>query len=273
MTWLLEAYADPRTYGTLAYLLLGLPLGVFGFVVVVMGLAFGLGLIVTLIGIPVLVLTLLFVRSYAELERRVAWSLLNARPPRRPMRRAEPPGVFWQRLRALIAAPQTWREVAYVLAGLPLGVIGFALAVTLIALMFAGIAQPIVIATGVETQIGTWTIDTFEESLVYLPVSLLFLLVGPRILLGLGSVAGRIVTWFLGQISADELKKAITQSLGRDGELDPFQILDQLQLRFGPGTHLSPTRVQATLLALQSSGHVRTRESAYGLVYQLSQPT
>lgn len=272
MRWLLEAYADPRTYGTLAYLLFGLPLGIFGFVVVVTGLVVGLGLIVTLIGIPVLVLTMLFVRSYAGLERRVASSLLNAPLQRRPRRQAEPQGVFWQRLGTLIAAPQTWRELAYVLAGLPFGVIGFTLAVSLIVLMFAGIAQPVAIAVGVETQIGTWTIDTFEESLVYLPVSLLFLLVGPRILRGIGSVAGRVVTWFLGHIAADELKRAVTQSLVRDGELDAFQILDQLQLRFGPGSHLSPTRVQATLLALESTGRVRIRESAGGLVYRLSQP-
>lgn len=271
MKWLLEAYTNSRTYGTLAYLLLSLPLGVFGYVVVVSGLALGLGLLVTLVGIPILVLTLLFVREYASMQRGIAWSMLQAPLPRRAAQRAESEGIYWQRLGELITSPKTWRELVYVLVSLPLGVIGFSLAVTLIALMFAGLAQPIVVAAGVDARIGTWVIDTFEESLVYLPVSLLFLLVGPRILLGIGSVAGRIVTWFLGHIGVDELKRAITQSLARDGELDAFAILDQLQLRFGPGSHPSPTQIQATLLALESTGHVRSAPSVSGLRYRLTE--
>ncbi len=271
MTWLLAAYADRRTYGALGYLLLGLPLGIFGFVVVVTGLALGLGLVVTLIGIPILVLTLLFVRGLAGLHRQLAWSMLQAPLPRRPTSRIRSHGVFWERLRQLVTARQTWREVAYVLASLPLGVIGFSLVVTLIALMFGGIGQPIVNATGVETHIGTWTIDTFGESMVYLPMSLVFLLVGPRILLGLGTVAGRIAVRFLGRIEADELKRAIAQSLARDGEQNAFAIRDQLQLNFGGGSHLSPTRVQAALIALESNGQVSARTGASGVLYRLTE--
>lgn len=270
MTWLLEAYGDRRTYGTLGYLLLGLPLGIVSFVLVVTGLALGLGLLVTLIGIPILIVTLILVRAFANLARGLAWSMLQAPLPRGPTPRVQAHGVFWQRLRELIGASQTWRELSYVLASLPLGVIGFSLAVSLIALMFGGIAQPIVTASGVNTEIGTWTIDTFPESLVYLPISLLFLLVGPRILLGLGTVAGRITTWWLGYIETDEMKRAVTQSLARDGELDGLAILDQLELRFGAGSHISPTRVQAALLVLESLGQVAARSTDSGVLYRLS---
>lgn len=273
MNWLFEAYADRRTYGTLGYLLLGLPLGIFGFVVVITGLALGLGLLVTLIGIPILVGTLLFVRVFADLQRRLASSMLETPLPRRSRRRDESRGVFWQRLRRLVIAPQTWRELVYVLAGLPLGVVGFSLAIALIALMFGGIAQPVVTATGVQTEIGSWTIDTFAESLVYLPISLLFLLVGPRVLLGLGTAAGRITGWFLGRIRSDEVKRAVAQTLAHDGELDAFAIFDQLQLRFGHGSHLSPTRIQAALLALESTGRVRSRVGPSGVLYRLTEQT
>lgn len=269
MTWLLHAYVDRRTYGSLGFLLLSLPLGIFGFVVVVTGLALGLGLIITLIGIPILCLTLLFVRGFAGLERRLASSMLQASLPRRPVRRAESRGVFWQRLRDLVGARQTWKELAYVLASLPLGVIGFALAVSLIVLMFAGIAQPITFMAGVEAQIGTWTIDTFWKSLIYLPISLLFLLVGPRILLGLGKATGRVVTWFLGYIETDELKNGVIQTLARDGELDAFSIYDQLHLRFGRGSQLSPTRVQAVLLTLESSGQIVAKRRGSSVLYRL----
>jgi hypothetical protein len=273
VTWLLEAYSDRRTYGALGYLLVGLPLGVFGFVVVVTGLSTGLGLLVTLLGIPILVLTLLFVRAFAGLYRQVAWSMLQAPLPRQPSHRVGAQGTFWQRLRDLITSRQTWRELAFALASLPLGVIGFSLAVILIALMLSGFAQPILTAAGVETQIGTWTIDTLPESLVYLPVSLLFLAVGPRILLGLGAVAGRVAAWFLGHIGSDDLKRAVVQSLATDGELDGFAILDHLQLRFGANARLSPTRLQATLLALESSGQVSVRPGATGGLYRLNDQT
>lgn len=273
MTWLLEAYTDRRTYGALGYLLVGLPLGIFGFVVVVTGLSLGFGLLVTLIGIPILVLTLLFVRGLAGLHRQIAWSMLQAPIPRRPDRRVRAQGMFWQRLRELITSPQTWRELAFALASLPLGVIGFSFAVTLIALMFSGFAQPIITAAGVETQIGTWTIDTLQESLVYLPLSLLFLLVGPRILFGLGAVAGRVTVWFLGRIGLNDLKVGVVQALAKDGELDGFAILDQLQLRFGADAHVSPTRVQAALLALESNGQVGVRTGATGRLYRLGEQT
>lgn len=271
MTWLLEAYTDRRTYGALGYLLLGLPLGIFGFIVIMTGLSLGLGLLLTLLGIPILVLTLLFARGLAGLHRQIAWSMLEAPLPRRPAQLIEAPGVFWQRLRDLITSPKTWREVAFTLATLPMGIVGFTLVVTLVALMFGGIAQPIATATGVQTQIGTWTIDTIPESLVYLPLSLLFLLVGPRILLGLGTVAGRITAWFLGHIGLEDLKRAVTQSLAQDGELGGVAILDQLQLRFGRGARLSPTRVQAALIALESTGKVTARTGPTGVVYRLSE--
>lgn len=269
MRWLLEAYADRRTYGALGYLLLGLPLGVLGFVAVVTGLSFGLGLLVTLIGVPILAVTFLVARAIAGLHRQLAWSMLHAPLPRRPAHHDESHGLSWARLRELAGAPEARREMAYALLSLPLGVVGFSLAVTLVALMFAGIAQPIITAVGVETEIGTWTIDTFTKSLVYVPVSVLFLLVGPRLLLALGTMAGRIAVWFLGRIEQDELKRAVAQSLARDGEMDAYAILDQLQLRFGGGPHLSPTRVQAALLALESSGRVTTSGSPSGPVYRL----
>lgn len=257
MSWLVEAYADRRTYGSLGYLLVSLPLGIFGFTVVIVGFALGLGLVVTLVGIPVLVLTLLFVRSFTTLQGRLAWSMLYAPMPRRsPPRRNDSPGVLWSGLLELIRSRRTWREVVFSLLGLPLGIVGFTLAVTVIALMFGGLVQPIVLAFGVDSQIGSWVIDTPLESLIYLPVSIVFLLVGPRILLGIGSIAGSIVTAFLGRLEPGEIKSAVADSLTRDNSRDAFAILTDLELRFGRGPFLTLTHVQAALLALESGGRV-----------------
>ena len=54
------------------YLVLGLPLGIAAFTIVVTGLSLAAGLLITLAGIPVLVATLLAVRGLAALERKRA---------------------------------------------------------------------------------------------------------------------------------------------------------------------------------------------------------
>jgi hypothetical protein len=126
-----------------------------------------------------------------------------------------------------------------------------------------------VVAAGVESQFGSWSIDTVAESFIYLPISLLFLLVGPRILLGWGEVSARIATAFLGVVERAEIKLAVTETLARAGEADAFTILDELQLRMGSGPFVTPTRVEATLLALESTGAVRAQRSGSTTVYSL----
>ena len=269
MSWLFGAYTDRHTYGSLAYSLLGLPIGIFGFVAVVTGLALGIGFLIVLIGIPILVATLLFVEAMATLERHLAWSLLGASMPRRLPKAAWSRGIFWQRFRDLLAGPRIWRELGFILLRLPLGILGFTVAVTLIGLMFGGFAMPIVVATGVESQIGSWVIDTVPESLLYLPISLLFLLVGPRILLGWSVLLGRIATFFLGVVEPTEIKCAVSETLARAGEADAFAILKEVELRLGRGPFVNATRVEATLLSLESTGRVQANRHGPTTVYSL----
>jgi hypothetical protein len=269
MNWLLSAYSDRRTYGSVVYSLLGLPLGIFGFVVLVTGFATGVGLLITLIGIPILVATLLFVHAIAAVERRLAWSLLEAEMPRVPQVEPRSSGYFWQRLRELTTGRRTWREGGFVLLRLPLGIVGFTIVVTIISLMFGGFVMPVLVALGIENQVGTWTVDTIPESLLYLPVSVVYLLVGPRILLGWGQVSGRIATSFLGVVEPAALKRAVTETLARTGDADAFAILDELELRFGRGPFITPTRVQSTLLALEATGRIKSHRRGTARLYSL----
>lgn len=270
MSWLLDAYRDGRTYTTLAYMLVALPLGIVGFTVVVTGLATGAGLLVTLAGIPVLAATLLFARAFAGLQRQLAWSLLDAPMPRLGPGRDDGSGFFWHKLANLARRPRTWREVWFALLALPLGVVGFSVAVTILWLMVVGIAQPVLIARGVDTEFGLWRIDTVAESLVFVPVSVLFLLVGPRMLLGWGTVVGRAVAGLLGRVEPAELKRGVVDALSRTGDADGFAIFDDLRLRFGRGPFLTPLQVEATLLALESSGTIRARRTGDRISYRLA---
>ena len=104
MSGVLGAYADRRTWEVAAYLLLGLPLGVLGFVLLVTGFSLGLGLLVTLLGIPVLVVTILLARTLASFERRLASTLLEAPLPLGGGRIPdEPDRGLWRRLRAMFS--------------------------------------------------------------------------------------------------------------------------------------------------------------------------
>ena len=161
-------------------------------------------------------------------------------------------------------------EVAFLLLRLPTGILDFTIAVTIVSLMFGGFVQPILVAAGVESNFGTWTIDTFGESLVWLPISILFLLVGPRLLVGWGGVSAWFATAMLAVVEPQELKRAVGEVLARVGRADAFEIMDQLQLRLGRGPFLSATRLEATLLALESNGLVTSRRDGPRTTYALA---
>ena len=150
MRWLLAPYAERRTYLILLYLVLGLPLGVFEFTLMVTGFSLGLGLLITLLGILVPIATLLVAHALATFERRLAWSLLDAPMPALPLR-DEAAGFFWARLRSLITGRRTWSEVAFLLLRLPM-VPDFTIAVTIVSLMVGGfvLADPCGGRSGVE---------------------------------------------------------------------------------------------------------------------------
>jgi hypothetical protein len=136
--------------------------------------------------------------------------------------------------------------------------------------MFGGFVMPILVALGIESQIGSFVIDTVPESFFYLPISIVYLLVGPRILLGWGEVSGRIATFFLAVVEPSEMKRAVTETLARTGEADAFAILEELELRLGRGPFLTPTKVESTLLALESTGQVRTHRDGSARLYSLA---
>nr|WP_235826009.1 sensor domain-containing protein [Candidatus Frankia alpina] len=123
--------ASAATWRGLLFLLLNLPLSIIGFVWVTMVLALGAGLVVTVIGIPVLALGLQVCRVFGTIERVRARSLLGLRvdvPSRRPRRRAGGLGAMF----AALADPVSWRTALYLFIRLPWGIVSFVAAVLLL---------------------------------------------------------------------------------------------------------------------------------------------
>ncbi|MFD8740489.1 sensor histidine kinase [Streptomyces sp. NPDC059618] len=122
---------DPRTWREIAHLLVNLPASIVGFVYVVVMLATGAGLAVTVVGLPLLAAGLRGSRQLGKLERARARRLLGLwidEPSPLPVRRTGFFGWLWSSLND----PVGWRAVLYDLIRLPWGVITFA--VTLVSL-------------------------------------------------------------------------------------------------------------------------------------------
>jgi len=129
---MLTALTEPfrlRTWRETAWALLALWIGVFWFSVLVTLLATGIGLAITIVGLPILALTLLVATWGARLERGLARGLLAARvdePPTEPEESKE----SWRRVLQLLTSERRWRSVVYLLLLFPIGLVEFVVAVT-----------------------------------------------------------------------------------------------------------------------------------------------
>jgi signal transduction histidine kinase len=119
------------------YSLLALPLGVLAFVVVVTGVATGVGTLVVWVGVAVLAATLLAARGLAGLERAQLPAVLD-RPVPRPAY-LTPDGGRVRRLLTPVRDPQSWLDALHAVLRLPLAVLAFSVTVTIWALALGGI--------------------------------------------------------------------------------------------------------------------------------------
>jgi len=155
---------EPRTYGALFYMLLSLATGIFFFTWVITGLSLSLGLLILIIGIPLTVLFFGSVRGLALLEGRLVEVLLGERMPRRP-RYADRSRSWLQRIGDMFTDGRTWLTMLYFMLMLPLGIIYFTVAVTLLTVSLVFIWAPVasMFALGAPSLY-------FESELVVLPL-------------------------------------------------------------------------------------------------------
>jgi signal transduction histidine kinase len=132
-----------RTPRELLYALAALPLGVFWFTVVITLLSTSVGMLVTLVGVPLLAGTLLLSRLGAEGERRWARLVLGADVPAAAPLRGPAEAPWWRRGLALLIDPARWREALYLLLLLPSGIVLFVVAVVLWSVALGFLSAPL----------------------------------------------------------------------------------------------------------------------------------
>lgn len=126
-----------------AYVLLGFPLGVVTFVILVTGLATGVGLLITLLGIPVLVATLFIARGLAELERIRITSVLRLPRTRVRYKRAAPGAGIWRRAFAPLFDIQPWLDALHGIVRMPVSTAGFAIVISWWGVALGGLTYPL----------------------------------------------------------------------------------------------------------------------------------
>jgi hypothetical protein len=148
--------AQPRTYGNIAYIWLGFPLGLFYFIFLVTGSALSIGLSLLWIGLLLMVAMVFSIRSLGLLERFLSRWLLGepfpAMPPRNPSLTA------WQRFRAVLRDPATWRGGLFLLLKFPIGLASWVFSVATFSISLAFLVAPFARYT-VDADFDYWTLE------------------------------------------------------------------------------------------------------------------
>jgi hypothetical protein len=181
-----------RGWTAVTHHLLGLPLGIAYFTWLVTGLSAGLGLAITLVGIPLLTLVLATVRPLLAGERVLSNALLGTEIPHAGL---APRGEGWLgRLKAYWTDSATWRGIAYLLARFPVGTLTFSVAVAVYSAALCLIAAP-VLAPFDAIELGFWQPDTWFEGLALVPAGLVLLVAAGWISEGMAAMSRALARW------------------------------------------------------------------------------
>lgn len=186
-----------QTYKNLLYLALAFPLGLIYFVGVVTGAALGVGLLITLIGLPILVLTVAGTTLAAGFEATLVSRLVGVDAALPAVLRefdagdsvVLPGDGFLDGVGRLLTAPSTWTGAVLVLSKFALGIASFVALVTTGAVGAAALAAPFAYddpsvtvslwgeTTSTAYTVGPWVVDSLIGALAVAVGGLVFVVV------------------------------------------------------------------------------------------------
>jgi signal transduction histidine kinase len=238
-----------------AYLLVGFPVTVVSFVVVCTLFSTGVGMLVTVVGLPILVGALYVARAFAMLERLSLPAVLG-RPVPHPRYRQPRPGTgAWRRLLLPLADGQSWLDLLHAMISWIFATVGFSVVVTWWAGALGGLTYPLwdwalprsPDSKDLNVLIGLP--DTYTSRVgLYLMISLFFLLtlvpmirllaltraqLGRVLLSGLAEVQHRISDLSQQRDSAVSAEATALRRLERDIHDGPQQRLVRLAMDLG----------------------------------------
>ena len=189
----LRPLVERRTYLATLDLWLDLAFGVAWFTIFTTALATGAGMLITLVGLPILTVTFLLARACGWFERRRVGLLLGISIDD-PVRRPAKGGGLFQRLIAPFRDRTTWKELLYLWLVQPvLSVVNFTLALTAWVVPLGALTLPIYAVEWPGAAPQPWNgrrLDTWHETLITAAVGLVVLPLAPWIIRGLAHLDG-----------------------------------------------------------------------------------
>jgi signal transduction histidine kinase len=212
MTGLLRPLAERRTYLATLDLLLDLGFGIVWFSVFATGVAAGGGMLITLLGLPILTATFLFARAGGWVERRRARLLLGIEIDD-PVHRAPSGDGLWNKLVAPFRDRTTWKEFVYLWLVQPIqSVVNFSVALTAWAVPLWAITLPIYAVEwpGAAPEVWNGTrLDSWHEVIPVAVAGLLLLPLVPWIVRGLAAADAAAARWGLSPSRTEVLEERI----------------------------------------------------------------
>ncbi len=190
-------FLEARTWGSLAYVWLGFPLGLAWFIGLTVGLTTGAALTIVWVGLALLFVTFLAAWGAEGLERRLAIGLLGAKVPERRARR-DGPESFRAWTKSVFTRAPLWKGLLFLVLRFPLGLAGWVVSVASLAISGGLLAAPFALAAGGSIDLGFWNPDTVAEALPISVVGLLLLIASFHLHRAMGWVWARLAEMLLG---------------------------------------------------------------------------
>jgi len=188
---------DPRSYLNMIYLLLALPLGIAYFTFLVTGLSLGFGMIITLAGIPILLLVFEGSSVLRKFERWVAQEVLKQQIPQPSTQPVN--GGWWARLKSHLSNRTTWTGMLYLLLKLPVGIVTFTIVVTLVSITIGFLAAPAYLWTSDSVTWGDWEFDPFVWSWIPTLIGIPMIFISLHMINGVANLSGKMARVMLGK--------------------------------------------------------------------------
>lgn len=182
-------------------------LGVFWFVWLVTLLSTGFAMLVTLVGLPVLLLAFYSWIFGARIERARVRALLGEQipDPYTPL----PEGSWFQRFRVRFTDKYVWQDLIYLFLLFPVGIAQFVIAVVAVSIPFTLITVPLWYGVdGADAVIFNYKVSTLPAALVFAVIGIPFLFLLPYVLVGLGRSHAWLARNLLGT-SLEELTRRV----------------------------------------------------------------
>jgi Putative sensor len=159
---LFSVFIDSKTYSNIFYHIISFPLGMIYFVLLVTLISVGIGLSITIIGIPLLIGSMYLWRFFASIEIALAEYQFDLKIPKKETTKIK---GFWPNIKYLLTDSFTWKALALCFLKFPFGLFSFVITLTFLGVSIGFLIAPFTYNTW-NFGLYIWQIDSLLESLV-----------------------------------------------------------------------------------------------------------